>query len=355
MLKKETKYLSFTQSINSTLSNSMAYDKNIIVIGLGVDDPKGIFGTTLDLKNKFKNRVFDMPTAESSMAGIALGLASSGMRPIITHQRVEFALLSMEQIVNQIAKWHFMSAGVYKCPLVIRMIIGRGWGQGPQHSQSLESLFAHIPGLKVVAPSNPKNAKGLLAASIKDDNPVIFFEHRWLHHTFGNVPDKDYYLSAFKSQKVQNGKHITIISFSYGIIESIKIAKVLKKFSIEVEIIDLISLRPLDLSKSFNSLIKTKKVIIVENGWINYGIGSEILSRLTEKFSNKIKFKAKRMGLLDNSMASTRSLANEMYPDTFKIGIEVLKMLNINSKIIIRELKKYKSKDVPDQNFKGPF
>ena len=353
--KKKTKYISFARAINEGLSASMSSNKNVILIGLGVDEPRGVFGTTLNLNKKFKSRVFDMPTSENAMTGIALGLAMSGTRPVITHQRVEFALLSMEQIINQISKWHFMSGGIYKSPLVIRMIIGRGWGQGPQHSQSLESLFAHIPGLKVIAPSNAKNAKGLLIASVKDNNPVIFFEHRWLHHTYGHVPIGSYEESLDKSKKIKNGEDITLISFSFGTIECIKTAKILEKFKISVEIIDLISLRPLDLSKAYKSLIKTKKVIIVENGWTAYGIGAEILSNLTEKISGKIKFNSKRMGLLDVPMASSRSLANHMYSDPYKIGNEILKMLNMKSQIIINELKKYKSNDIPDLSFKGPF
>ena len=131
-----------------------------------------------------------MPTSENSMAGFALGLSISKMKPIIVHQRVEFSLLSIEQIFNQISKWYFMTAGKVNVPMVIRLIIGKGWGQGPQHSQSLETIFSHIPGLKIVVPSNAYEAKGLLLQSIRDPNPVIFFEHRWLHNTFSKVPKK---------------------------------------------------------------------------------------------------------------------------------------------------------------------
>ena len=168
--------LSFSQAINEALEQSMTKDKNVILMGLGVDDPKGVFGTTQNLHKKFKkDRVFDMPTCENSFTGFAIGLAIEGKKPVIVHQRVEFSLLSIDQIINQAAKWFYMSGGQKPIPLVIRLIIGRGWGQGPQHSQSLEAIFAHIPGLKVVCPTNPYNAKGLLIASIKDKNPVIFF------------------------------------------------------------------------------------------------------------------------------------------------------------------------------------
>jgi len=166
----------------------MKRDKKIILMGLGVDDPKGVFGTTLNIHKLLRKQVFDMPTAENGFTGFSLGLAISGYKPIITHQRVEFSLLSLEQIFNQIAKWFYMSNGKVNVPLVIRLIIGKGWGQGPQHSQSLESIFSHIPGLKVVSPHSAYDAKGLLINSIKDPDPVIFFEHRWLHETNSIVP-----------------------------------------------------------------------------------------------------------------------------------------------------------------------
>ena len=147
-------------------------------MGLGVTDPGGVFGTTKGLQKKYPGRVVETPTAENGTMGVAIGSTLTGMRPIVTHQRVEFALLAIEQIINQAAKWHYMSAGIFSIPLVIRLIIGRGWGQGPQHSQSLDSWFAHIPGLKVVAPSNAFDAKGMLTAAIRDNNPVVFLEHR---------------------------------------------------------------------------------------------------------------------------------------------------------------------------------
>ena len=193
--------LTLSQSINEALFLSMKKYKNVVLIGLGVDDPKGIFGTTKGIKKYFKkNRVFDFPTAENAMTGIAIGSSLVGIRPVITHQRVEFSLLSIEQIFNQAAKWFFMSGGKKSVPLTIRLIIGRGWGQGPQHSQSLESIFAHIPGLKVISLSTPYNAKGLLIASIKDPNPVIIFEHRWLHDIRGSVPTKNYKIDLGKAK-----------------------------------------------------------------------------------------------------------------------------------------------------------
>src|SRR4030042_2374230 len=167
--------LKYFQALNEATDLCMAADPAVYIIGLGGPDPKGIFGSTLGLEQKYgAGRVMDMPVSENAMTGVAIGSALVGMRPIMTHQRIDFALLAMEQVVNQAANWHYMFGGQMSIPLVIRMIIGRGWGQGPQHSQSLQAWFAHVPGLKVVMPTTPYDAKGLLIAAIEDNNPVIF-------------------------------------------------------------------------------------------------------------------------------------------------------------------------------------
>jgi pyruvate dehydrogenase E1 component beta subunit len=347
--------IDFSQSINEALKISMLKDKNILLIGLGVNDPKGIFGTTKGLEKFFpSNRIFDMPTAENSMTGLAIGLAIAGKKPIIVHQRVEFSLLSMDQIINQAAKWFYMSGGKQNIPLVIRLIIGRGWGQGPQHSQSLETLFSHIPGLKVVTPSDPHSAKGLLISSIEDNNPVIFFEHRWCHTLRGVVPKNYYKIPIGKSRYVTRGKHITIITFSYMVIEAIKVLKILKDNNIQAEIIDLQSLRPLDKEKFLSSAKKTKRILVIDNGWMQYGISSEILAIISENLKNKKNYKIDRVGVLDTPIPSTVALAKFCYPNQSSIIKKIEKL--INKKIKIKEI--YKSKFKPDQidqDFIGPF
>ena len=261
-----------------------------MLIGLGVDDPKGIFGTTKGIDKLFKDkRVFDFPTAENAMTGISIGASLMGVKPVIVHQRVEFSLLSLEQIINQAAKWFFMNGGTKSVPLVIRLIIGRGWGQGPQHSQSLETIFAHIPGLKVISLSTPYNAKGLLISSIEDKNPVIIFEHRWLHEIQGIVPKKYYKVPLGKARIVKKGTDLTLVSSSYMVIECLRSAKILKNYSINTEVVDIQSLRPLDIKTIINSIKKTQKAIIVDNGGISYGISSEIIAKLYEYFLLKIK------------------------------------------------------------------
>ncbi|MFQ5482693.1 MAG: dehydrogenase E1 component subunit alpha/beta, partial [Nitrospinaceae bacterium] len=185
-----TREITFSQALHEAADHCLAEDPSVYVLGLGVPDPKGVFGTTAGLQEKYgPDRVMDMPVSENAMTGVAIGSAMTGMRPIMTHQRIDFMLLSLDQVINNAAKWHYMFGGQLKAPLVIRLLVGRGWGQGPQHSQSLQALFAHIPGLKVVCPFSPHDAKGLLIAAVRDPNPVIFIEHRWLHGLYGPVPE----------------------------------------------------------------------------------------------------------------------------------------------------------------------
>ncbi len=345
----KTKELYFHEAINQAIKQSIQKDNKVIHCGLGVDDPKGVFGTTLDLHKKFKKNIFDMPTAENSMTGIALGISLEGYRPIIVHQRVEFSLLSLEQIINQIAKWRFMSGGKNKVSLVIRLIIGKGWGQGPQHSQSLEVLFSHIPGLKVVCPSNPLDAKGMLIESIFDNNPVIFFEHRWLHGTKSYVPEKFFKKDITKAKVLRKGKDLTIISYSNALIETLKASDFLNKNNINAEVIDLRVLRPLDKKTLIKSAKKTKKVLIVDNGMIEYGISSEISSLLYENIK---KVEVHRIGVKDVPIPSTVSLAKLCYPEITTIVNKVLKILNKKVKDKIPERK---NPDQPDISFRGPF
>lgn len=340
------------EAIRKALLKSIKKDKKLVIMGLGVDDPKGVFGTTLNIHKKYRNQVFDLPTAENSFTGFALGLATSGFKPVIVHQRVEFSLLSIEQIFNQISKWFFMSAGKVSVPIVIRLIIGKGWGQGPQHSQSLETIFSHIPGLKVVCPSNPENSFHLLLESIKDPNPVIFFEHRWLHGIFGKINYKKKFQIG-KSVIERKGKDVLLISFSYSVIECIKAANFLKKFyKIKCEILNLLTLKPLDKNQIIKIVKKKRKVLIVDNGMTEFGISAEISALINEAIKNKVI--VERIGVLDAPIPSTVSLAKHYYPEADKIVLKILKMLNkkINKKF---QLLQRKNPDQPDPSFTGPF
>ena len=357
---KKSQKIKFSEAINNTISQQMLINKKIIVLGLGVTDPKGIFGTTLNLEKKFgANRVIETPNSENAMTGIAIGAAIKGLRPILTHQRVEFALLAMEQIINQAAKINFMSAGKLKVPLIIRLIIGKGWGQGPQHSQSLEVLFSHIPGLKVVSPSNAYDAKGLLISALKENNPTIFFEHRWLHDIIGTIPKKNYSIPIGKGKIVQKGKDITIVSFSEALIQVMRLKKILKSNKISAEIIDLRTLRPIDRKIILKSVKKTKKLLVIDNGWKTYGISSEIVALASESLNKIMSCSPTRLGIREIPIPSSRFLAKECYLNSSKILKAILKILG---KKIDKKINKNYSNifnleniDIPYTDFRGPF
>jgi pyruvate dehydrogenase E1 component beta subunit len=255
----------------------------VFVCGLGVPDPKGVFGSTIGLEEEFgPKRVFDTPACENATVGMMIGASFQGMRPIMVNQRLDFTLLALDQIINHAAKWKWMFGGVQRVPIVIRVIVGRGWGQGAQHSQTMHALFAHIPGLKVVAPVSPKDVKGLLISSIEDDDPVIFIEHRRLYDEEGDVPQGIYRVPIGKANVVQEGVDITLVALSHMVVETEKAGIALKEKGISAEIIDMRSLRPLDMDTILNSVKKTGRLVVIDDDWKLCGIAGEIIAALVE-------------------------------------------------------------------------
>jgi pyruvate dehydrogenase E1 component beta subunit len=334
----------------------MAKDTTVYIMGLGVPDPKGIFGTTLGLQEKYGDmRVMDMPLSENAMTGVAIGSALVGMRPIMTHQRIDFALLAMEQIVNQAANWYYMFGGQKSIPLVIRMIIGRGWGQGTQHSQNLAAWFAHVPGLKVVMPTTPYDAKGLLIASIEDNNPVIFIEHRWLHNITGEVPEGVYRVPRGRAKVVREGEDVTIVATSYMTLEALRAAEVLVKEGVEAEVIDVRTLKPIDFSLIIESVRKTSHLIMVDLGWRTVGFSAEIVARIAEEALSDLKSPPRRLTLPDCPTPTTPALANNYYPRAVHIVTTVMEMLGLSPDYTLSELRTSVPLDIPDKSFTGPF
>lgn len=347
--------LKFFQAIDEAIDLSMAKDISVYIMGLGVPDPKGIFGSTLGLQQKYgSTRVMDMPTSENAMTGVAIGSALVGMRPIMTHQRIDFALLAVEQIVNQAANWHYMFAGQMSIPLVIRMMIGRGWGQGAQHSQSMQAWFAHIPGLKVVMPTTPHDAKGLLIASIEDNNPVIFIEHRWLHNITGQVPEGLYRVPLGQAKVVREGSDVTIAAISYMTLEALRAAEMLTADGISAEVIDIRTLKPLDDALILESVRKTGRLIATDTGWKTGGFGAEIVARITEEAFDDLKSPPKRLVLPDCPTPTSRALANHYYPRAVHIAVTAKRMLGLSADEPVLDASSLLL-DVPDPNFTGPF
>jgi len=347
--------LNFSESINEAMILSMKRDKNIICYGLGVDDPRRIFGTTKKLKELFgSKRVFDVPVSENALTGIGIGSSLNGLRPVMVHQRLDFFLYAMEQLINNAAKWSYVFGGVKSLPLTIRLIIGRGWGQGATHSQSLQSLFLHIPGLKVVMPSNSYQAKGLLNAAIFDDNPVLYLEHRWLYNNYAHVPKKFYKLSLDQPQILKKGKDITIVSMGYMTNEAIISDKILRSYGIQSEIIDMCVMSPLNLKKIFNSIKKTKHLLVLDTSTSICSLSSEILSQIFRSCFNDLKSKPEILSLPHVPQPSSFGLTKNFYKDHVDIIKIVKKILRINKNIRFKKNKRL-FHDVPDKTFTGPF
>lgn len=349
--------LTFTQAINEALTIAMDRDPYTICYGLGVTDPKEIFGTTVGLQKKFgPSRVFDMPTSENAMTGVAIGASLNGIRPIMVHQRLDFFLLAMDQLVNNAAKWYYMFGGKRSAPITIRLIVGHGWGQGPTHSQNLHAWFAHIPGLRVIIPTNPHDAKGLLLASIFDDNPVIFIEHRWLHQQSGEVPEGYYETPLDKAKIINTGNDITIVSLSYMSIEALHAIEFLNKEGISCELIDLRSVQPIDWSTIFESVRKTGRLLALDTAQETLSVASEIIAKVSQELFHFLKAPPMRMGQPDFPSPASFGLTKEYYKRSEDIAKTIYKViknreLNIDNFIGQRKVQH----DVPGEWFKGPF
>jgi pyruvate dehydrogenase E1 component beta subunit len=348
--------LKYYQAIHEALDQYLAKDPSVYVMGLGVSDPKGVFGTTLGLQEKYGiSRVMDMPVSENGMTGIAIGSALMGLRPVMVHQRIDFALLAMEQIVNQAAKWHYMFGGLMRVPMVIRVVVGRGWGQGPQHSQSLQAFFAHVPGLKVVMPVTPYDAKGLLVASIEDENPVVFIEHRWLHGTFGPVPQELYRVSLGTARMARRGKDITIAATSHMVLEALRAAEVLARGAIDAEVIDVRSLKPLDGASIVESVRKTGHLIAADTGWKTCGFAGELVSLVAEEAFDRLRQPPRRIALPDCPTPTSALLCEDYYPRSVHIARAAIEMLGRRFDERLIQDREEVPLDIPDSSFSGPF
>lgn len=329
-----------------------------VVFGLGVTDPKAIFGTTKGLVEEFgKDRIFDMPLAENAMTGVAIGMALKGYSVLFVHQRLDFYLLAMDQLVNSAAKWHMMFGGEVALPITIRLIVGRGWGQGPTHSQALHSWFAHIPGLKVVVPSDPKNAKGLLLESLRDPNPVVFVEHRWLHQmeSVGDVDDRQDFLLG-KANCLKQGNDITIVCMSLMVAEALRAASILKDHcDIDAEIIDLQTVRPIDWQTVSMSVKKTGRLLAIDFGHETVSVASEIIAKISIDHFELLRARPARLGLPDFATPTSFGLTKDYYPDAISICTKIATMLGKEINIEELELEKPNMHDIPGEWFKGPF
>jgi pyruvate dehydrogenase E1 component beta subunit len=346
--------LKYVDALQEAVAQEMREDERVFVFGLDVDDHRAIQGSTRGLLEEFgATRVFTTPLSEDAMTGIAIGAAMAGMRPVHVHIRMDFLMLCMNQLINIAAKSHYMYGGATDVPLVVRCIIGKSWGQGAQHSQALHSLFMHIPGLKVVAPSNAYDAKGLLIQSIRDHNPVIFMEHRLLYNTEAYVPEHRYALEFGKARVCREGSDITVVGISNMVMEVIRAAELLAEQAISVEVIDPITLVPLDIESIIASVRKTRKLLVVDNAWLNCGASAEIVAAVSEALAGSMTLQIKRMGFAATTCPTTPSLEQAFYPNPSTIAQQVHAMVAPDSETWIPD--EAKTKLVYQTAFKGPF
>lgn len=285
-----TRRLAYAEAIREALDQAMELDPTVYVMGQGVDDPSGMFGATLNLHKKHgEQRVFDTPLAENGLMGISVGAAIAGARPVYFHNRPDFLLLTMDQLVNHASKWSYMFGGAVKVPLVVWACIGRGWGSAAQHSQAVQGMFMHVPGLKLVMPSTCYDAKGLMLSAIADNNPVVILEHRFNFRHKGFVPEEIYRIPLGKGIIRRHGRDVTIAAISYMATEAYEAATELAAFGIEAEVIDLRSLNPLDENIILESLGRTGRLIVADNGWKTCGAAAEIAAMVAEKSFGALK------------------------------------------------------------------
>ncbi len=310
----DNRKLNFGLAINEAIRQMMESDDSVILIGQGVKSPWYVGNTCNGLVQKFgEERVIDTPVSENAMTGAAVGAAIAGMKAIVVHPRVDFVLYAFDPIINQAANWHYMNGGKSSVPVVFWLIVNRGGEQAAQHSQALHSLFAHIPGLKVVAPSTPYDAKGLLISSIKDENPVVFIDDRWLYRSQAEVPSEMYEIPIGKGILRNEGSDVTLVSFSYMAVESQKAVDELKNEGVNVDFIDLRTIKPIDEEIIINSVKKTGKLVIADGSWKTGSVAAEIAAIAFEKAFLNLKAPVKRVCLPDTPAPASESLEKVYY------------------------------------------
>lgn len=317
--------MKFREAIHSAMVEVMRKDSRVFVGGIGVPDKKGIFGTTLGLAEEFgSDRAFDIPLSESAVTGICIGATFRGLRPIFVHQRIDFVMLTMDQLVNHAAKWRAMFAGAHTVPVVIRAIVGRGWGNGPQHTQSHHGTFAHIPGLKVVVPASAHDAKGLLIAAVESDDPVLYIEHRWLHEEEGEVPEGYYQIPLGSAVVVRSGTDVTVVAVGPLVSEALKAADTLAGQGISVEVLDLRTLRPLDVEAILQSVRRTGRLVVADADWGPCGVAGETVAVVAEHALEALKARPVRVNWPDSPVPASQAIEPLYYPGARQIHAAVL-------------------------------
>lgn len=318
--------LRYVDALREAVAQEMARDERVFVFGLDVDDHRAIQGSTRGLLEEFgPERVFTTPLSEDAMTGVAIGAAMAGMRPIHVHIRMDFLMLCMNQLVNIAAKAHAMYGGTVRVPMVVRSMVGKSWGQGAQHSQALHSLFMHVPGLKVVAPSNAHDVKGCMAAAIRDDNPVVFMEHRLLYPTEAYVPEDLYEVAPGKARVVAPGDDVTVVGISHMVLECLRARELVAETGISAEIVDPIWLSPLDIDTIVASARRTRRLLVADNAWTACGASAEIVAQVAERAG--VPVAVRRIGFAPTACPPSPVLEDRFYPNPATVASAIHAMV----------------------------
>lgn len=320
--------LSYARAINEAFHQIMESDSRVFVLGQGVNNPWYVGTTAEGLDRRFgSTRVIDPPISENGMNGVVIGAALTGLRPIAIHPRVDFLVMGLEQLVNEAANWSYVFGGQVNVPLVVRGIINRGGEQGAQHSQALQAMLMHVPGLKVVMPATAYDAKGLLVAAVQDDNPVVYIDDRWLYDEEGDVPEEMYSVPIGKAAVLKAGTDITITATSYMVKESLRAAEVLAAEGISAEVIDVRSLKPLDDETICRSVAKTGRLVVADAAWRTAGAAAEIAARVQEAAFECLKAPIARVTLPDAPAPSSPTEEKAYYCSSGDVVLAARKTL----------------------------
>ncbi len=347
-------FKTYKAGINEAMKEAMDCNPHTLIIGQGVTDFKGIFDTIIDFSKKYPDRIIETPLAEDSVAGICIGAALNGAYPINTHIRADFGLLIFNQLINLAAKYKYMFGGLFEIPCMFRMVIGRSWGQGAQHSQSLQSLMAHIPGLVVIMPADPFSIVESYRFAIKEHKgPVVMLEHRLLYEL--NFEDDKLELShpLFGSKLEREGSDLTIIATSVMVLEAKRASDHLEKNGISIELINLHSISHPDKKMICESVKKTGKMLIIDTSWPEYGVAAEMNRIINEYDPSSLKSPSRSMGMVSVPCPTAKALEDMYYPDIYDICKMVYKMVKGDNLLI--DLPKKQSMTDFYKHFKGPF
>jgi len=323
-----SKPITVREAISQALMEEMDRDENVFILGQEVGVWGGTYAVTKGFHDKYGDRrVRDTPISEAAIVGAAIGASLVGTRPVAELMTINFAFVAMDHIVNEAAKLRYMFGGQFNLPLVIRAVGGGGRQLGATHSQTPDAIFAHFPGLKVVAPGTPEDAKGLLKASIRSDDPIFFIENALLYQWRGEVPEGDFTIPIGKSKIQREGRDVTIVTYSRGLQLSMQAADELAKDGIEVEVVDLRTLRPLDMEPVLESFKRTNRAVVVEEGWRSFGVGSEISARIYEEAFDYVDAPIRRVAQTEVPLPYNRTLEQSALPQVEDVIAAVKEVL----------------------------